>query len=97
MIIKLLIEHHLEFQSLKGGCRGSSESKFVKMSNCWKSHATAQILSCLYQILGLMHAIPPIFDSLLRAAAFFMFKQWLSIKTFGRRVHACWVCFQIKK
>ena len=42
MIIKLLIEHHLEFQSLKGGCRGSSESTFVKMSNCWKSHATAQ-------------------------------------------------------
>ena len=43
-----------------------------------------------------MHAIPPIFDSLLRAAAFFMFKQRLSIKTFGRRVYACWVCFQIK-
>ena len=26
MIIKLLNEHHLEFRSLKGGCRGSSES-----------------------------------------------------------------------
>ena len=26
MIFKLLIEHHLEFLSLKGGCRGSSES-----------------------------------------------------------------------
>ena len=26
MINKLLIEHHLEFLSLKGGCRGSSES-----------------------------------------------------------------------
>ena len=39
MIVQLLIEHHLEFLSLKGGCRGSCESTLVKMSNCWKSHA----------------------------------------------------------
>ena len=45
MIVKLLTEHHLELLSLKGGCRGSSESStFVKMSNCWKSHAAAQLL-----------------------------------------------------
>ena len=44
MINKLLTEHHLEFLSLTGGCRGSSESKHVKMPHCWKSHATAQIL-----------------------------------------------------
>ena len=31
MIVKLLTEHHLEFLSLKGGCRGSSESTHVKM------------------------------------------------------------------
>ena len=43
MIVKLLTEHHLEFLSLKGGCRGSSESTLVKMSNCWKSHAGAQM------------------------------------------------------
>ena len=30
MIVKLLIEYHLEFLSLKGGCRGSSESTLVK-------------------------------------------------------------------
>ena len=42
MIVKLLTEHHLEFVSFKGGCRGSSESTLVKMSNCWKSHAGAQ-------------------------------------------------------
>ena len=42
MIVKLLTEQHLEFPSLKGGCRGSSESTFVKVSNCLKSHATAQ-------------------------------------------------------
>ena len=42
MIVKLLTEHHLEFLLLKGGCRGSSESTLVKMSNCWKSHVTTQ-------------------------------------------------------
>ena len=31
MIVKLLTEHHLEFLSLKGCCRGSSESTLVKM------------------------------------------------------------------
>ena len=41
MIVKLLTEHHLEFLSLEGGCRGSSESTLVKMSNSWKSHAAA--------------------------------------------------------
>ena len=44
MIVKLLTEHHLEFLSLKGGCRGSSESTHVKMSNCWKSHATTHMI-----------------------------------------------------
>ena len=45
MIVKLLTEHHLEFLSLKGGCRGSSMSTLVKMSYCWKSHAVAHIIS----------------------------------------------------
>ena len=31
MIFKLLTEHYLEFVSLKGGCRGLSESTLVKM------------------------------------------------------------------
>ena len=43
MIVRLLTEHHLEFLSLKGGCTGSSESTLVKMSNCWKSQALAQL------------------------------------------------------
>ena len=43
MTAKLMTEHHLEFLSLKEGCRGSSESTLVKMSNCWKSHAAAHI------------------------------------------------------
>ena len=45
MIVKLLTEHHLAFLSLKGGCSGSSVSTLVKMSNCWESHAGAQLLS----------------------------------------------------
>ena len=44
MIVKLQTEYHLEFLSLTGGCRDSYESTLVKMSNCWKSHAAAQIL-----------------------------------------------------
>ena len=48
MIVKLLTEHHLEFLSLKGGCTGSSESTLVKMSNCWKSHAAAQLSNHSY-------------------------------------------------
>ena len=47
MIVKLLTEHHLEFLSLKGDCRGSSESTLVKMSNCWKSRAVVHILFTL--------------------------------------------------
>ena len=47
MIVKPLTEHHLGFLSLIGGCRGSSESTLVKMSNCWKSHAPAQLLKLM--------------------------------------------------
>ena len=43
MIAQLLTEHHLEFLSIKGGCKGSSESTLVKMPHCWKSHVMAQI------------------------------------------------------
>ena len=45
MIVKLRTERYLEFLSLKGVCRGSSESTVVKMSNCWKSHALAKNIS----------------------------------------------------
>ena len=43
MSVNLLTEHNLEFLSLKGSCRGSSESTHVKMPHCWESHATAHI------------------------------------------------------
>ena len=52
MIVKLLTGYHLEFLSLKGGCRGSSESTHVKMPHCWKSHALAQIFSSFDLVRG---------------------------------------------
>ena len=48
MIVKLLIEHHLEFLSLKGGCRGTYESTHVKMPHCWIPHALAQIVLAFF-------------------------------------------------
>ena len=45
MSVKLLTEHHLEFLSLKAGCRDSSESTLVKMPHCWKSHATSHFIT----------------------------------------------------
>ena len=44
MIVKLLIEHYLEFLSLKGGCTCSSQSRLVEMSHCWKSHFVAHLI-----------------------------------------------------
>ena len=44
MSAKLLTEHHLEFLSLRGGCRGSSESTIVKMLHCWKAHVVAELI-----------------------------------------------------
>ena len=52
MIVKLLTEHHLEFLSLKGGCRGSSKSTHVKMPHCWKSHALAYFIIKNYYFIG---------------------------------------------
>ena len=49
MSVKQLTDHHLALQSLKGNCRGSSESTLVKMPHCWKSHAAAHF-SFLYAI-----------------------------------------------
>ena len=41
MVVKLLTEHDLEFLSLKGGCKISSESTLVKVTHCWKSRVMA--------------------------------------------------------
>ena len=71
MIVKLLTKRHLEFLSLKGGCRGLSESSLVKMSNCWKSHALAQIVfvyffrNCIGQNFA-MHEMKTVLARILR-------------------------------
>ena len=52
MSVKLLTEHHLEFLSLKGGCRGSSQLTLVKMPHCWKSHVGAHLKVCKTIILS---------------------------------------------
>ena len=44
MIVKLLTEHYLELLSLKGDCKGLSESTLVKIPHCWKSHVSARML-----------------------------------------------------
>ena len=62
MIVKLLIEHHLESLSLKWGCTGLSESTLVKMSNCWKSHA-ASLITFDYLIGGSRYKFPYLSNS----------------------------------
>ena len=65
MSVKLLTQHHLEVLSLTGGCRGSSESTLVKMSNCWKSHAAAHIgllsscVVCWWPLATLLSQVRP--------------------------------------
>ena len=71
MIVKLLTEHHLEFPSLKGGCRGSSESTLVEMSNCWKSHATAQLY-----LFNFMDKLEEHMLSLFHSTNFDLFNNW---------------------
>ena len=68
MIVKLLAEHHLDFLSLKGGCRGSFESTLSKMSICWKSHAAAHltVLHNTSMAIGNLHNSP-------KTAAFVVF------------------------
>ena len=59
MTVKLLTEQNLEFLSLKGGCTGLSESTYVKMPHCRKSHVTSQImLTLISQLLQLIDPDP---------------------------------------
>ena len=78
MIVKLLTEHHFEFLSLKGDCRGSSASTHVKMTHCWKSHATAQMF------LG--NSIAPLFH-LVVYPVFFIGICQLNYKFYSSLIH----------
>ena len=55
MSVKLLTEHRLEFVGLKADCTGSSESIFVKMPYCWKSHVAAQFMNRCVRYAGYIH------------------------------------------
>ena len=57
MIVMLLTEHHLEFLSFKGGCRGSSDSTLVKMPHYWKSHALAQLFNVYFISQGSQNVV----------------------------------------
>ena len=56
MIVKLLTEYHLEFQSLKGGCRGSSESTLVKLLEI-SCHASKEGELCTQSVYYVKHAM----------------------------------------
>ena len=43
MSVMLLTENNLEFLSLKGCCKGSSESTLVKMPRCWRLDVAAHM------------------------------------------------------
>ena len=66
MIVKLLTEHHLEFLSLIGGCRGSSESTLVKMPHCWISPVTAHLSNSLIFKVVIYYKLPVITSKIAR-------------------------------
>ena len=56
MTVKLLTEEHLEFLSLKGDCKGSSESIHVKKPHCWKSHVAAHmVFPCTFRVSSVLN------------------------------------------
>ena len=75
MTVKLLTEHHLEFLSLKGGCKASSESTLVKMPHCWKSHAAAQMINMGTQLKHFIKMLP------MSMATFFILRNYMDEKS----------------
>ena len=57
MSVKLLTENNLEFLSLKGGCRGSSESTLVKMPHCWKSRVTVHCSTTVWLLFTVVSVL----------------------------------------
>ena len=84
MIVKLLTEHHLEFLSFKGCCRGSFESLHVKIPHCWKSHATAQIkkLKLILPSFSIVSSVTPILHIWTFFIRVFSATVWIRIMNF---------------
>ena len=57
MTVKLLTEHHLECLSLKGDCRGSSESKYHIVGNLlhWLNYRMDHSLNVYAQLYSGLH------------------------------------------
>ena len=94
MSVKLLTEHHLEFQSLTGGCPGSSESIRVKMPHCWKSHVTAQffiiiVFLSLFVLTYFVYSTPPQFLSCLPTV--FQLKAYIFIQLVKLMILTRWL------
>ena len=73
MSVTLLTEHNLEFLSLKGCCKGLSESTLVKVPHCWKAHVTTHFASSVQQIIVLFCAI---FENDMNKAIFLIFTKF---------------------
>ena len=73
-MIVLLTEHHLELLSLKGGCTGSSETIYVNMPHCWKSHVTAHKL-CNQNHYLMGRGICSLFRLCVSSGLFFLFSH----------------------
>ena len=50
----MIVEHHLEFPSLKGGCRGSSESTLVEMPVVGNHMSQLILLSSACPVSGII-------------------------------------------
>ena len=82
MTVKLLTEHHLEFQSLEGGYTDSSESTFVEISHCWLSRVAAHFISktdTLYSVIICVSCWSVILSCLLLAVTCWEWADLLSL------------------
>ena len=58
MILKLLTEHHLEFLSLKGGCRDSSKSAHVKYTTLLEITCTDSFKNRKRKVFKILEHLP---------------------------------------
>ena len=63
MIVKLLTEHHLEFLSLSGGCRGSFESTLVKLLEI-SCRSSMLIINTSFEINAMEHMLKRLFSNI---------------------------------
>ena len=86
MIVKLLTDHHLEFLSLTGGCRGSPESTQVKMPHCLKSHAMAKFVTLRRKDYLLVHVFQPLKLGTTKSCSIVNLEQRWFLRT---HLHSC--------